>query len=470
MKDYENKKTDKMLDNLELKKIKRSTLHDSNFLLMEIKHREKRKEQERNCRMEFFKVNKKLSCSQIPKSYILNNSKLWIEHGQELNNCLKAETKDKPLIIKKPQDLQSDQQKIIEAEINYKDLIMKELKSSLPVIEKKIKNNRRIAALKSEIEKIELTHIEGKLKEQNMSLFEVENIDQISKKRRKAMVVPNKHQHHASPSENQSNSQDENLSGTIFDYMTIKSDFANHSKHNLEDNFDEDEEKLLQNFIMEEEILKDKTLSNYRTVLGRDVAKKVRIDNDVDQYYTKRIIEFKSLKEKEKKFEKQSQIKHIDEETKTKTNYISNTTSTINKVLSIIYPNLMNKKQEKINREVQKIKEKIKRQKQQKSVLATPNSNSSSNLIFNSNCILSKSRMIGRGKIRTHSTGFNQVNENTFDLNAAIKGKSSANLLNNLVSIETFCIKAREFDEAIFSPKYYSNRSTLSAVRSKLNI
>ena len=399
-----------------INQMKAKSLNEANFLLIDLKRKENINKERFNVILNSSKItNKEFNCSMINKSYVLNNNKLWKQAENNLKQAI--------IINNSPRNQRerNNSLSIIQTKANLneledlKDLMVKEMKESFNDIERKLKNQMRNMSLQQEVEKIELNHIEGKLATEKMNEFKVENFADLIQKRRKAVFFSN--------AKNQSiidKMSPVKRKKTDIKKITSKLELLELEEEKYGVKFDEEETKIIHNFILEQELEKNKDLSKLRKLLGKE--SKLVNSNKI--------------------------IKSSDEETNTKTKYISHMTNRFNKILNIIYPKLMTTKQNKINCNIKLMRDRIKN---------------------NNMCKLRDCNVLVNRDIVTNQHMLNRSNSQNETFNFSKNSFTSRSFYNKFTQAESFYNKAKKIDkeDVIFSNVYENNPSLTMRIKQK---
>lgn len=478
-----------------LKKLKQGNLQDSADLLNML---EIERQNEKAIIKEKSKITEKvdINCSSFHQYYILHNNKLWRQHKHNLHSCISTISKNKDGEIKENK-LEVIKEVTPPKKLNYRKIIVDEIRESLKKIEKKIRTQQKINVIQKELEKIDIRHMEGKLKDNNInrlgsdklflsppkksilnrkkskskkkskasgfssnnfsnissenqsmmsrfinlrkntntsagSLIHVVNQNDYEEKKRKSeeeksnkneikindndkahenndneansnfnifksLVKTNKSSIVGNCDNNRKSSSKKSLKNiTSLNKSSMKSNrntlfvisddlkeatsnsnitqSNSHSNDDLTESFiseqnsqqkvelSDSEIEIINNFVMKEELSKDKEMKYLHSKLSNDLLDDkddgMLIKNNDEQNDNKK----KSKKEKEKEnkllfgrrhmmFSKKKNLK-FDEITKNKLKYINFTSDRLNRIMKVIYPDLMSKKQQKINREI----------------------------------------------------------------------------------------------------------------------
>lgn len=265
---------------------------------------------------------------------------------------------------------------------NTKKQIINELKLNLPLIESKLRHMRKMYSVQQQIEKIELSHIEGKLKEDIIQSFKLEEDSSLNKKHIKnnssiffkKNIVPkfkiikeNSVKDNSKDiiniedfNEKHSNENKDNESiNSIIDKNKLKNkkyiNFCNNNNNNenakqesdLPIRFEQNEEEILQQFILFNCISQNKELLLIYKLLKKENLEKIKYKySSRDAYYLGSKVKYMFNGD------------FLDEETKMKIENIKKSSKNLNYLMNIIYPKLMNEKQKNISQRISQSKSK----------------------------------------------------------------------------------------------------------------
>lgn len=349
---------------------------------------------------------KKLNCSNFDRNYVLNNNKLWKKHSHNLNCAIEVGHLDKNgnFNIKKNDIIQD--KKIVRVK-KEKTSIIEDLKNGLRKIEKNLKDTSKLNSIQREIEKIEIRHMEGRLEDFNYK-NEIENATGTSSKfnphkkvesfnqwkERKTKILKNEKSKQSIIDINSSgviqnlnnllgkkSRKNENkgslMLNNILEINTNKNDsFSDSVKSKNTNSLDESEIKklaefdlseldIINDFILEEEISKD---SNLKKIFSNLDAYEKKLSGKKNN-----ILAVVEMDKKSQKILESQRTKHflnslvydnsvqkgtmLDHISVTRLNCINFVSERLKKIMRIIYPDMMSKKQQIINLEIRKMKE-----------------------------------------------------------------------------------------------------------------
>lgn len=486
----------------EINELKKNNLQDAADLLELLEVERKKHILNLNSKLKYEVPIKSFDCSKFNRSYILNKNKLWLKQSHNLNCAIERISKNEEgKIVHHKGDLILEKPK--KKFVNHRLIILNEIKQNLKKIEKNMKTKMKINKIQTELEKIEVRHMEGKLKETDFSEFNGEKIlisppkkeNYIKQviKNKKSKLIKDKANRNKSINqiddnvENSLNKQSSFLSGMLnisnienqkdkigFPDHSIISSSKSSSSTNSSDvremaKLNDSELEILNEFIREDQIDKNKEMKFFMDNLIQVDGKQNKKKQNLNTFDFNEASGFKK-----KDFSKLN----FDYITKTKLVYINSTADKLNRIMKIVYPDLMSKKQIVINKKLDNMRQTNKKKfgkslnfdSSKPELINLPKFNNKTIDLLSTFSINSKSVSTETIKNLSYQNnkGLNNLNEKFFNIDAMSQIKKPEEFLRKINYAESYINQAKKYDEVIYNSKYARNSSLASKIRNKL--
>ncbi len=236
------------------------------------------------------------------------------------------------------------------------------------------------------------------------------------------------------------------------------------------------EVSLINQFILEEEINQNKQMKFMIKKLSSTIEEK---DSGKNNKAADKAKDNNHLFGRRQFFLKKKNLK-FDENTKTKLKYINFTADRLDRVMKIIYPDLMAKKQKLMNKEIENLKKFNKTLSEMNKTNSGFLKNTNSSDGVNNNKFIStkfsnfnkfddnNSTTIYENNNLFNLKDYNKINSKKLILKEVERTSSVPRFISKLNQVEEFILKSKNYEEKIYNKNYLNNLPLISRIRLKM--